>query len=102
MSDSGIPWTITHHGFFCPWDFPGKNIGVGCHFLLQGIFSTQGSNSHIRIGRQVLYHRSIRETQGKRIKRNYFNKTLRKSATERAADGVTPNGEVAGLDLFEE
>ena len=26
----------------CPWALPGKNIGVGCHFLLQGIFSTQG------------------------------------------------------------
>ena len=25
-----------------PWDSPGKNIGVGCHFLLQGIFLTQG------------------------------------------------------------
>ena len=25
-------------------DFPGKNTGVGCHFLLQGIFPTQGSN----------------------------------------------------------
>ena len=29
----------------CPWDFPGKNTGVGCHFLLEGIFPTQGSNS---------------------------------------------------------
>ena len=29
----------------CPWDFPGKNTGVGCHFLLQKIFLTQGSNS---------------------------------------------------------
>ena len=28
----------------CPWDSPGKNTGVGCHFLLQGIFQTQGSN----------------------------------------------------------
>ena len=28
----------------CPWDFPGKNTGVGCHFLLQGIFPTPGSN----------------------------------------------------------
>ena len=28
----------------CPWDFPGKNTGVGCHFLLQGIFLTWGSN----------------------------------------------------------
>ena len=29
----------------CPWDFPGKNTGMGCHFLLQGIFSSQGLNS---------------------------------------------------------
>ena len=27
-----------------PRDFPGKNSGVGCHFLLQGIFLTQESN----------------------------------------------------------
>ena len=30
MSDSLQPTSI-----FCPWDFPGKNTGVGCHFLLQ-------------------------------------------------------------------
>ena len=29
---------------FCPWDSPGKNTGEGCHFLLQGIVLTQGSN----------------------------------------------------------
>ena len=29
--------------FLCPWDSPGKNTGMGCHFLLQGIFPTQGS-----------------------------------------------------------
>ena len=28
-------------------NFPGKNTGAGCHFLLQGIFLTQGSNSHL-------------------------------------------------------
>ena len=28
----------------CPWDSPGKNTGVGCHFLLQEIFLTQGTN----------------------------------------------------------
>ena len=27
--------------------FPGKNTGVGCHTLLQGIFLTQGSNAHL-------------------------------------------------------
>ena len=38
-----------------PWDFPGKSIGVGCHFLLQGIFLTQGSNPGLRHCRQMLY-----------------------------------------------
>ena len=31
----------------CPWNFPGKNTGVGWHFLLQGIFLTWGSNPHL-------------------------------------------------------
>ena len=31
----------------CPWDFPGKNTGVGCHYLLQGIFPTQGFKPHL-------------------------------------------------------
>ena len=31
----------------CPWDFQGKNTGVSSHFLLQGIFLTQGLNPHL-------------------------------------------------------
>ena len=31
----------------CPWDYPGKNTGVGCHALLQEIILTQGLNSHL-------------------------------------------------------
>ena len=27
-------WTIYHARLFCPWNFPGKNTGVGCCFLL--------------------------------------------------------------------
>ena len=27
-----------------PWDFPDKNTGMGCHFLLQGVFPIQGLN----------------------------------------------------------
>ena len=27
------PWTVAHK-LLCPWDFPGKNTGVGYHFLL--------------------------------------------------------------------
>ena len=45
-------WLLWPHGLYptrlpCPWDFPGKNIGVGCHFLFQGIFLTQGSHLHL-------------------------------------------------------
>ena len=34
-------------GSFVQGDFPGKNSLVGCHFLFQGIFPTQGSNPHL-------------------------------------------------------
>ena len=37
-----------------PWDSPGKNTGVGCHFLLQGIFSIQGLNPGLPHCRQML------------------------------------------------
>ena len=43
----------------CPWDFPGKNTGVGCPFLLQGIFPTQGLNPgllHWQVGSLPLSH----------------------------------------------
>ena len=39
-----------------PWDFPGKNTGVGCHFLLQGISPTQGLKLGLQHCRQMLYH----------------------------------------------
>ena len=31
----------------CPWTFPGKNIGVGCQFLIQRIFPTQGWDAYL-------------------------------------------------------
>ena len=39
-------WTVAT-SLLCPWDFPGKNTGVGCHALFQGIFLTQGSSLHL-------------------------------------------------------
>ena len=35
VSDSFVtPWTTAHQAPLGPWDFPGKSVGVGCHFLL--------------------------------------------------------------------
>ena len=44
VSSSLRPCGLKPARLLCPWDSPGKNIGVGCHVLLQGIFPTQGSN----------------------------------------------------------
>ena len=46
-------------GLLCPWDFSGKNTGVGCHLLLQGIFPNQGSNPsllYLLHCRHTFYH----------------------------------------------
>ena len=37
MSDSLLPRGLQPIWALCPWGFPGKSTGVGCHFLLQGI-----------------------------------------------------------------
>ena len=39
----------------CPSDSPGQNTGVGCHFLLQWIFPTQGSSPDLLHCRKILY-----------------------------------------------
>ena len=54
VCDSATRWTVASQAPpgqepgqcspHCPWDSPGTNTGVGCHFLLQRIFPTQGSN----------------------------------------------------------
>ena len=41
VSRSVVPNSLQPHGLqpsrlLCPWDFPGKDTGAGCHFLLQG------------------------------------------------------------------
>ena len=55
------------------WDSPGKNTGVGCHALLQGIFPTQGSNSGLSNCKWILYHLSY---QGSLY--HYFKKKKKK------------------------
>ena len=48
-----------------PRDFPSKHTRVGCHFLLQEIFSTQGSDPCLPHCKQVLYCWATREAQSK-------------------------------------
>ena len=46
----------------CPWDSPGKNTGLGCHSLLQGIFLTQGLNPGLLHWREIIYHLNHQES----------------------------------------
>ena len=55
MSESLRPHGLKPTRLLCPWDFPGKNTGVGCHFFLQGIFPTQGLKLGLLHCRQILY-----------------------------------------------
>ena len=57
VSDFVTPWTVACQAPH-PWDFSGKNIGVGCHSLLRGILPTQGSNPGLPYCRRILYHLS--------------------------------------------
>ena len=54
VSDSLGPHGMLLTGLLCPWNFPGKNTEVGCHFLLQGIFLTQGLNPGLLHCKQIL------------------------------------------------
>ena len=55
LTDSLRSQRLLPTGFLCPWNSPGKNTGVGCHFLLQGVFPTQGSNLRLL----CLLHRQV-------------------------------------------
>ena len=61
MSNFLQPHGLQPARLLCPCDSPGKNTGVGCHSLLQGIFPTQGWNPGLLHCRQILYHPSYRE-----------------------------------------
>ena len=56
------PTLATQAGTSVHGDCPGKNTGVGCHALLQGIFLIQGSNPGLPNCRQILWHLSQQES----------------------------------------
>ena len=55
VSDSLRPHGLQSTRLLCPWDSPGMNTRVGCHFLFQGIFLTQGLNLGLLHCRQIFY-----------------------------------------------
>ena len=55
VSDSLQPHWLQPARFLCPWDSPGKNTRVDCHFLLQGLFSAQEWNLGLLHYWQILY-----------------------------------------------
>ena len=56
------PHGLWSTGLLCPWDSPGQNTGVDSHFLLQGIYPTQGSNPGLLHYRPIVYHLSHQES----------------------------------------
>ena len=55
VSNSSLPHQPYPNRLLCPWEFPGKNTGVGCHFLLQRIFPTHGLNLCLLLGRRIFF-----------------------------------------------
>ena len=60
MSNSLQSYGLEPTRLLCSWDSPGKNTGVGCHALLQGIFPTHGLNLGL-LHCRILYHWATRE-----------------------------------------
>ena len=85
----------------CPWNSPGKNIGVDCHFLLQGIFPTQGSNPGLPHCRQALYHLSHQEspTMGKMHSNSHFKNEYLGTSFPDGSDGKESTCNAGDLGL---
>ena len=62
LSDSLRP-----HGLYSPWNSPGQNTGVGSLSLLQGIFTTQGSNPGLPHCRWIFYQQNHKGSPGARL-----------------------------------
>ena len=75
------PWTIACQAL--PSMGPGKNTGVGCHFLLQGIFLTHESNPGILHCRQIPYQLSYKGSPCRILSAKKLPRTRSKNKTQR-------------------
>ena len=56
MSNSLRPHELQHTRLLCPWDSPGQNTGVGCHFLLHTIILENENVSHSVVSNSLQSH----------------------------------------------
>ena len=85
VNHSVVSDSLGSHGqqptrLLCPWDSPGKNTGVGCCSLLQGIFPNQGLNQGLVHSRQILYHLSRQKSSDLVVGSCSYNFSLNKLA----------------------
>ena len=102
------PYGLQPVRLLCPWHSPGKNTGMGCRALLQGIFPTQGSNPHLlnlpalareffitsttwEAGSKNENHKDIPEKGMKNPSRSVFSKLLLFSRSA-VYDSLRPHG----------
>ena len=84
----------------CPRDSRSKNTGVGCHFLLQGIFPTQGSNPHLLhwqadslpLGHEANRYENILAVNRNRSRKPCMKATATVQETEREEDWLNLAG----------
>ena len=72
VSDSHDPMDCSPPGSSVHGNSPGKNTGMGCHALLQGIFPTQGLNSGLPHCRWIFYHLSHQGSPKEATRRAYL------------------------------
>ena len=82
-------------------DSPGKNTGVGCHVLLEGIFPTQGRNPGLLHCRWIFYHLSH---QGSPVSESHsiVSASLRPHGLYSPWNSPGQNTEVGRLSLLQE
>ena len=103
-SRSVVSDSLRSHGLqstrlLCPWDFPGKSTGVGYHFLLQGIFLTQGRRDSFS-RRWVPESLGIRTEFSQRVGLQHAAKTSDVRDTAKAlGQGAKTETELLGSEL---
>ena len=98
-NSSATPRTVARQAPL-PWDFPGKNTGVGDHFLLQGIFPTQGSNPcllHWQVGSLPLSHRGSPSSTHSMVLLSHFTEEETKTQETVACSPTTSKVTACGV-----